>query len=204
VLTEANDAGGRAAGLDARLAAAAERLGHAARLLLRAAAARHGVSIIQAQLLLRLASDPTAMSSVAALSAWFDVRQPTISDAVSALERKQFVTKTREGGRQRVRLTPTGHAAAAGLSGWDAPLRAALAARPEPDRASALEVMLAAIARLHAVGVITVVRSCTTCRFFRPAAHGTGPRPHHCALLDMPLAAADLRANCPDHEPTAA
>jgi DNA-binding MarR family transcriptional regulator len=189
--------------LEARLAAAAERLGHAARLLLRAAAARHGVSIIQAQLLLRLAGDATgASSNIGALTQWFDVRQPTVSDAVGALERKSFVVKTRSGGRQRLELSPAGRAAAADLATWDVPLRAAFAGSPPDPAGAALAVMLEAIAGLHATGVVTVAGSCTTCRFFRPSMGEAAP--HHCALLDMPLRQVDLRVDCPDHRPVAA
>lgn len=202
----ARDRGDQAGDLDARLAAAAERLGHAARLLLRTAAARHGLSIVQAQLLLRLAADLTgASASVAALTEWFDVRQPTISDAVSALERKGLLVKTRQARRQRLELTPIGRDAAHDLSGWDAPLQAALRDQPSAARGAALAVMLQAIASLHASGVVTVARSCTTCRFFRPQAHPTPDAPHHCALLDLPLRLTDLRLDCPEHEhaPTA-
>jgi DNA-binding MarR family transcriptional regulator len=205
VRVNAQDSGDQAGRLDARLAAAAERLGHASRLLLRAAAARHGLSIIQAQLLLRLASDSTgAHSSVAAMTMWFDVRQPTISDAVTALERKKLIVKIRDKGRQRLRLTAAGQAAAADLGGWDAPLRAALTEHPAEAQGTALAVMLSAIAGLQAAGIVTVARSCTTCRFFRPAAHPNRDAPHHCALLDLPLRLIDLRLDCPEHQPAAA
>jgi DNA-binding MarR family transcriptional regulator len=197
-----HDPGDQAGNLDQRLAAAAERLGHGARLLLRAAAARNGLSIIQAQLLLRLASDSSgASSSVSSLTEWFDVRQPTVSGAVAALERKNLVVKTRGGRRRQLALSDAGRLVSQDLARWDDPLRAALAGQPVGSRATALAVMLHTIGSLQAAGVIGIVRSCTTCRFFRPAAISLADARHHCALLDAPLHPADLRLDCPEHQP---
>ena len=42
------------------------------------------------------------------------------------------------------------------------------------------------------------------CRFFRFEARPHAARPHHCALLDMPLGPADLRLDCPEHDQSAA
>jgi hypothetical protein len=42
-------------------------------------------------------------------------------------------------------------------------------------------------------------RVCCTCRRFRAEAHAGTARPHHCALLDVPLAEADARAICVEH-----
>jgi DNA-binding MarR family transcriptional regulator len=190
----------QAGDLDARLSAAAERVGHAARLLLRAAASRQGLSIIQAQLLLRLASgDAGTSQSMAAMTRWFDVSQPTISDAVATLQLKGLVTKTRRGRTQHLDLTATGAAVVADLAGWDRPLRDALGVHSRQVRGEVLEVLLQAIGSLHAAGIVTVARSCTTCRFFRPAT--ASPGEHRCALLGIALAPADLRLDCPEHEP---
>jgi DNA-binding MarR family transcriptional regulator len=195
-----DDPGDLAGDVDARLAAAAERIGHAARVLLRAAAARHGLSVIQAQLLLQIAAAP-AESSIAALTSRYDVRQPTISDAVSALQRKGLVVKTRQGRRQSLSVTDAGASTAANLGGWDAPLRAAVDTQPEAAKGPALQLLLEVIAHLQASGVITVARSCTSCRFFRPDSYADSQQPHHCALLDRPLRQVDLRLECPEHQP---
>ena len=42
-----------------------------------------------------------------------------------------------------------------------------------------------------------------SCRYFRPDTHQRSVSPHHCALLDLPLSGADLRTDCPEHEPAA-
>jgi hypothetical protein len=45
---------------------------------------------------------------------------------------------------------------------------------------------------------------CVTCRFFRPDAHPSSPRPHHCALVNAPMSNGELRVDCAEHEPQAA
>jgi DNA-binding MarR family transcriptional regulator len=195
-----DDPGDLAGDLEARLGAAAERIGHAARVLLRAAAARHGLSIIQAQLLLQIVAAPTE-SSISSLTSRHDVRQPTISDALTALQRKGLIAKTRHGRRQHLMATDAGARTAGALDGWDAPLRAAIRAQPEAAKGEALELLLRVITELQASGVITVVRSCTSCRFFRPNTYADQGQPHHCALLDLPLRQVDLRLDCPEHQP---
>lgn len=198
-----DDPGDLAGDVDARLSAAAERVGHAARVLLRAAAAQHGLSIIQAQLLLQIVAAPDEIS-FASLTARYDVRQPTISDAVSALQRKGLLVKTRQGRRQRLAATEAGATVAGILAGWDAPLRAAIDAQSDAAKGEALQLLLTVIAQLQASGVISVARSCTSCRFFRPNSPTRGGQPHYCALLNMPLRQVDLRLDCPEHQPVSA
>jgi DNA-binding MarR family transcriptional regulator len=199
-LDAAYDPGDLAGDLDARLSAAAERVGHAARVLLRAAAAQHGLSIIQAQLLMQVAAAP-AQSSITTLTARFDVRQPTVSDAVTSLQRKGLLAKTRQGRLQRLTVTEAGSQTVTDLAGWDAPLRSALQQQSQADRGTALELLLRVIAQLQASGVISVARSCTSCRFFRPNSYTDATQPHHCALLRLPLRQVDLRLDCPEHQP---
>lgn len=191
-----------------RLAAALERIGEAARVLLRTVAADEGVSPTQAQVLLRLrqARGEPGQRGVVALARWLDVSAPTVSDAVAALERKGLVVRTGDAADSRrvaVRLTKRGAAVGRRLRGWDAPLREALDAAgrsvsPDGSLAAMLEVTLETIARLQRAGVVTVARTCRGCRFFEP--QGRGGAPYWCGLLDAPLRPATLRLDCPEFE----
>jgi DNA-binding MarR family transcriptional regulator len=188
--------------LDARLVAALERVGQAARVALRREARRRGLTPTQAQLLSRLRSEPAERRRVDVLAAGLDVAHPTVSDALSALVRKGLVTRGREGPDGRsptLHLTPAGERTADELEAWHDPFLRALAARPRAEKEPALEFLLALIGRLQREGLITVARTCTTCRFFRPDLHA-GPRPHYCALLERPLGTGDLRVDCPEHQ----
>ncbi|USX53132.1 MarR family winged helix-turn-helix transcriptional regulator [Lentzea sp. HUAS12] len=191
------------AGLDRRLADALERLGHGMRSLAQRTAREHGLSPLQQQVVLALSRRSQARGEVAALAAEFDVTTPTMSDAVTALERKELVTRSpgTDGRRRTLALTGTGEDVARGLSSWDDPLTAALAGISEQDKAVTLHTVLRAIADLHRAGVVSVTRMCTTCRFFGRDEYPEPEAPHHCHLLRMPLPLNGLRTDCPEHEP---
>jgi DNA-binding MarR family transcriptional regulator len=192
----------------ARLAAALERIGEAARILLRSAAAAEGLSPTQAQVLLRLhqsRAEPGQHGTVA-LARWLGVSAPTVSDAVAALERKRLVSRRAPGSdlrRVSVGLTAGGSAAAGRLADWDEPLRTAVVGADAGLLASGslgglLELALRTIAELQRAGVVTIARTCTACRFFQPTADGG--EPYWCGLLQAPLAPDTLRLDCPDHQ----
>lgn len=190
-------------GLDARLAAALERAGHALRVLLWQRAKAFGLSPIQVQLMLRLASEPPHRRRVGQLAAEFDVKAPTVSDAVAALRRKRLVASEQiEGDRrgQLLTLTARGREVSDQLQGWQDAVAEQLVDVAEHDKATTLQILLDLIGGLQRDGVVNVARMCTTCRFFaRDVTPGGGPA-HRCMLLDVPLAAAELRVDCAEHE----
>jgi DNA-binding MarR family transcriptional regulator len=193
--------------LDTKLVAALERVGQALRVELRARAARHGLTPTQAQIVLRLGSEHPARRRVGALAAALDVRQPTISDAVSALKRKGLVERRSTAADARaatLRLTPRGFAVADGLGDWDERARAELRRLPEQARRKSLSLLLDLIAGFQQAGVVGVARTCPICRFFRFEERPGTAKPHYCALLEVPLGEGDLRLDCPEFEETAA
>jgi DNA-binding MarR family transcriptional regulator len=194
--------------LDGKLADAFERIGHVMRAQLRAVASRDGLSPMQADLLLQLSHRGPA--EVGQLAASLDVRKPTISDSVAALERKGLLTRhtiSTDRRRHRLTLTASGREVAARLAEWRQPFQVALAeTHPRGDRtskAAIYEWLVGVVSRLHQDGLVTVARTCGTCRFFRPDRHNESEYPHHCALLDLPLGGERLRLDCPEHEPAA-
>lgn len=197
---------GGAADLDRRLADAIERLGHGLRSLAQRTAREHGLTPLQQQVVLTLSRQPTVRREVSALAAEFDVTKPTMSDAVTALERKELVTRSpgSDGRRRLLTLTAGGEEVARRLEPWDGPLLGALASVPAEDRATTLHSLLRVIADLQRQGVVSVARTCTGCRFFRADTYPDPAAPHHCGLLGVPLPLADLRTDCPEHQPLTA
>jgi hypothetical protein len=131
------------------------------------------------------------------------VSQPTVSDAVSALEAKGLVTRTHGADRrvQLLTLTEAGRTTSATASEWpDALLEAVDALEPD-DQAIFLRGLSNMIVELQRRGRIPVQRMCATCRFFRPNVHPDAERPHHCAFVDRPFGDRELRLDCTDHEP---
>jgi hypothetical protein len=64
--------------------------------------------------------------------------------------------------------------------------------------------LLKTVRALQVRGRIPVSQMCVTCRFFRPDAHAGALRPHHCALVDAPFGDAQIRLDCPEHQPAPA
>jgi hypothetical protein len=102
-----------------------------------------------------------------------------------------------------LRLTPEGEEVAVGLSGWANVVEGQLESFAPGEKEAVMGFLMRLISALHGAGVITVARMCLSCRFFRPDAHPRSASPYHCALLDLPLSGADLRTDCPEHEPAA-
>jgi DNA-binding MarR family transcriptional regulator len=192
--------------IDSKLVAALERLGQALDVLARHAATTSGLSPIQLRLLVLLYHDPDPGRRAGALARRFGVTPATLSDALSALEAKSLVIRRPSPDDRRatvVSLTPAGRRLAARLSGWADPAREALPPAPAADRTRLLHFLMAWIEGLQRANIVTVARMCVTCRFFEEDAHPGSRLPHHCRLLDRPLAEADLRVDCAEHEPAA-
>jgi DNA-binding MarR family transcriptional regulator len=190
--------------LDAKLAAALERVGQALRVQMWDKAKQHGLSPTQLQVLLRLAADPPARRRIGVLAAELDVTHPTVSDAVAVLSRKGLVAREAPSRKAPLALSERGRALAGELVDWHEQTRRELAGFPGPEKEMTLRLLLDLIAGLQRSGVITVARMCVTCRFFRRNQHAGAARPHHCALVDMPMAEGELRVDCAEHEPSAA
>jgi DNA-binding MarR family transcriptional regulator len=190
--------------VDAKLVAALERVGQALRVQMWDKAKQHGLSPTQLQVLLRLARDPPARRRIGVLAGELDVTHPTVSDAVAVLRRKGLVDRDRGSRTAALSLSARGRAMADELPDWDHRTRQQLADLPVGDKHATLRLLLDLVAGLQRSGAITVARMCVTCRFFRRDAHPDSPQPHHCALVDAPMHAGDLRVDCAEHQPLAA
>ena len=187
-----------------KVVAALDRLGEVLRLLLREKAQEHGLSPIQARFLVYLLHRGVELRRVSQLAREFNLTQATVSDAVDALEGKGLVGRERWPEDRRVVtqwLSPEGELLAAELSAWADPVREYLRHSSPEESEVVMRFLMRLIGSLQRSGVVTVARMCLTCRFFQPEIHPDADSPHHCGLLDVPLAGSDLRIDCPEHEP---
>ncbi|HZA78857.1 MAG TPA: MarR family winged helix-turn-helix transcriptional regulator [Acidimicrobiales bacterium] len=188
--------------LAAKVVAALDRLARGQRSFRQAVASRHGLTPLQAEILSTLAQGPPPEPLVGRLATELGVAQPTVTDSLQSLEAKRLLRRAVDPADRRrtvVALTRRGAALAHELAASDRTLTGAVCAMRTPTQETTLEVLLGLIAQLVAAGVIDVARTCTTCRFHRFHAGR-----HRCALLDIDLPPADLRVNCPDHQPRTA
>lgn len=189
-------------GVDPKLLAAIDRLGQALRVQTGQVARTHGLTSLQFQLLMRLRVDPPERRRVGALAAEFDVTLPTVSDAISTLERKGLVGRApdpSDGRGVRIVLTQRGHEVAEAADAWQVRAQRILGYVSVRDKERALGFLMGLIAELHREGLVSVARMCVTCRFFRED-QGQVEGTHRCAILDIELGPGDLRVDCPDHE----
>ena len=189
-----------------KVVAALERLSQAFRVLLQEEAQRQNLSPIQARFLVHLLHHGDELGRVGRLAAEFGLSRATVSDAVGTLEAKGLVRREpwpRDGRVATLRLTPEGEEIAVGLSGWADIVKEQLVSFAPGEKEAVMRLLMRLISALQGAGVITVARMCVSCRFFKPEAHQRSGSPHRCALLDMPLSGADLRTDCPEHEPAA-
>jgi len=174
------------------LLALLERLAQAERALLTREAHRLGLTATQAQLLRHLAQRPQGVVGLAELLA---LTPATVSEALSALERKGLLHRERDpqdGRRQLLRPTVKGLQMAQALEGYTLPLRQALAKVAQETLLPPLMEVLASLVRQ---GVMAETGMCLTCRHLRRE------KGFFCALLGLRLAPEGLRLACPEHTP---
>ncbi|HRN28465.1 MAG TPA: MarR family winged helix-turn-helix transcriptional regulator [Terrimesophilobacter sp.] len=192
----------RPRGLPGKIVAAFDRIDRGIRSHRQRIATEEGLSALQADLLRVLGEGPPPPATPGALATELGVRQPTVSDSLRFLERKGLIRRypTPEDRRQTATtLTDTGRAVLHRLTEADRMLRDSVAGLAEGRQEQTFEVLLGVIERMLDSGIITVARTCTTCRFFQP-----GVPEARCNLLQIALPTQELRVNCPEYSPVSA
>lgn len=163
-----------------------------------------GLTPTQAQIVATLRAGPPAGLRVSEIAERLAVTAPTASDAVAALERKGLVERRGAADDRRARLvslTDAGRSHAEASVGWPDFLASAVDALDPSEQRALLRSLVKLIRTLQVRGQIPVARMCVGCRFFRPNVHADPARPHHCAYVDAAFGDAQIRLDCPDHEP---
>ncbi|WP_226951390.1 MarR family winged helix-turn-helix transcriptional regulator [Rhizobium terrae] len=142
--------------------------------------------------------------NVKEIAAHLGVSQPSATDSIAALEKKEHLEKRAEQGDRRavrVHLTSTGLAAVQRDAGGDL-AEQAVGSLEEREQEHLLLSLIKMIRHLQESGAIPLQRMCVTCRYFAPFAHPDGERPHHCHFVDAAFGQRELRVDCRDHDET--
>ncbi|MGD9537090.1 MAG: MarR family winged helix-turn-helix transcriptional regulator [Alphaproteobacteria bacterium] len=164
-----------------------------------------GLTPTQAQILAVL--DSRGPLRVSAIATDLGVRQPTATEAVSALVRKGYVSKSLDSNDRRaviLMLTTEGQAAARQTASWPEAMLGAAGELDAAEQAALLRGLTKIIRTLQERGEIAPCRICVTCRYFCPHAYADPAAPHRCALVDAAFGDRDLRMDCAEHEPAPA
>jgi DNA-binding MarR family transcriptional regulator len=184
------------------IVAGLERLSTVMRAQAWSQAGARGLTPTQRSVLLQLKEAPAGMR-LSELAEGQGVSLPTMSDAVTTMAGKGLVKKLRAPGDGRALslvLTEAGMGEARRAEGSMGALRLAVAQLGQPQQKALLEALVHLIGGLLESGAISVAKTCVSCSFFRPNVHPRTEQPHHCAYVDAPLGAVDLRVHCPEHE----
>ena len=192
------DPQGQQLDLPAKIVAALERISQAFKVLLWEKAKNLGLSPIQIQILIFVAYHREAYNNVSFLAKEFDLTKPTISDAIRALDQKGLIEKVPSPSDSRsytIILSEKGREMVTLTEGFADPLAAPVERMERREQEKLFQRLSQLIHQLNQNDILTVQRSCFSCKFF--GKKGTEP---YCHLLQKKLKPADIRVDCEEYE----
>ncbi len=177
-----------------KVVVALERISEAFKVLIWKKAKTLGLSPVQIQILIFLRYHSPRWANTSSLASELNVTKPTISDAVSTLISKELLVKTalpNDGRRFQLNLTEKGVTVIQQIKDYTDPIEAALGEVNDINRLFGDLQQL--VLKLSQKGILSVQRTCPTCRFFD---HENS----HCAFLEKTLASGEIRLDCAEYE----
>jgi DNA-binding MarR family transcriptional regulator len=153
--------------------------------------------------ILELLEGRAAGLSVKEIAANLGVSQPTATDSITALERKDLVAKNSDGIDKRsvtVEITTKGRAVLDVAEPASGAARDAVDALASHEQEDLLITLVKMISHLQQNDAIPIQRMCVSCRYFAPFAHSDAARPHHCHFVDAAFGRREIRVDCREHE----
>jgi DNA-binding MarR family transcriptional regulator len=162
-----------------------------------------GLNPTQARVLAFLAGRNADSTRVKDIAAQLGVSQPTATDSIAALERKDLIKKTVSTADARsvgVRITNQGRKMLEAIGTSASATEKSLAAMSSDEQTDLLLLLMKLIRSLQQMGSIPVQRMCVTCKHFCPNMYSDARNPHHCAFVNAAFGEQHLRLDCNDHE----
>lgn len=185
--------------LASRIATGLHKIGLAMKQQAWQQANEEGLSATQGQILAALVAHGPLSGSE--LGARLGLSLPTISDSVRVLVEKKLLSRSPDPRHPRATLlAPTRKGAGLGARArsWPEFMAAAVDTLSADEQRGFYAGVVKMIRSLQEEGLVPTSGMCVTCTHFQPRVR-TGPTPHHCGLVDAPLADDGLRLDCPDH-----
>jgi DNA-binding MarR family transcriptional regulator len=185
--------------IDFKIVAALDKLSQVQRILLWDVAKNENLSPIQIQFIQFIQQFPPEMCRVSVLAREFDLTKATVSDAITTLETKGLIEKTKEEGDRRtmiISLTSPGKRIAGRLSGWQDTLYRRVAGFNNEEKEKIAGMLMELIKGLFEEGVIRVARMCIACTNFKLNAFVGSDHPHKCGLTGSALSDQDYSFGC--------
>ena len=174
-----------------------ERISEVFRVLLWQKSNETGLSPIQIQLLIFIKNHDSSLANVSQLAREFNMKKPTISDAVKVLFQKELITKE-SGSDARaytILLTEKGKSVVDSLKDFGEPVKDILDELDPREKDALFQSLAKVIFKLNQRGLIDVQRTCFGCRFYEKSSNG-----HYCQFIKKPLLENEIRLDCGDFQ----
>ena len=183
--------------LTSKVVVGIERLSEVFRVLLWEKSKETGLSPIQIQLLLFIKYHDRSLATVSHLSREFNLKKPTISDAIKTLFEKKLVQKEigEDARGYTILLSRSGEKLTETLQSFDKPLKASIDSLSDEDQGKLYDGLVKIIFGLNQTGIIQVQRTCFGCSFYEKRTEG-----HFCQFIKEDLLNSELRLDCEDFQ----
>lgn len=185
--------------IDEKIFFAIERIHTATRSALQHAAQEHKLSPLQAQILNYI--DHREAANVSDLASYFRVSKPTVSDSVSTLITKGFVTKAmskHDARGSEILLTEAGEQEVRAVDSYASPFLISLEALSDEQKKELWGALVLLIKTMEQQGLISHTRMCFSCGHYVKA---YSEKKDYCKFMESPLGLSDLRLDCSEHFP---
>ncbi len=182
-----------------KIFSALERIHTATRSALQTTVHQHGMSPLQAQILLYLCQKN--VSNTSHLADYFKVTKPTISDAVKTLISKKLLNKTplpNDARAFHLTLTTSGRKEAKIIASYATPFLQSVDEQTTEEKNALWGALLHLVHTMESQGLIPHNRMCFSCQHF---IKNTSNHTYYCGLMGKPLAVTNLRIDCNEHKP---
>ena len=184
--------------ISSKIVVGLQRISEAFKVLLWEKAKEFGLSPIQIQILIFIANHKEEFCNVSYLAKEFNLTKPTISDAVKALEKKELIVKDYSSTDNRsysIFLSELGKETVFKNEDFANPIHKEIKNITPEEQESLFTTLSSLIYLLNKKGVLTVQRTCFSCKFY-----SNKNNQHHCNLLQKELLNSEIRLDCNEFE----
>lgn len=184
--------------LDIKIAFSLEKMMQVQRILLWEVAKNENLSPIQIQIMIFLNSHREELRKISILADEFDLTKATISDAVSNLESKGIITKSKTETDKRsyiIDFTPKGKKILFKIDKWQEQLVDQVKKFPRETKENVLTFFTELIKSLFDSNIISIARMCLTCA---NVITGSDKKPYTCRLTGRTFNSEEIEIEC-DH-----
>ena len=162
-----------------------------------------GLNPAQTQVLNFLIGRGEAGVRVKEIASHLGVSQPTATETILALERKDMISKApdpQDGRAIAVKATAGGKKAVKAIGTSATQTENAISQMSIDEQTDLLLLQVKLIRLLQQSGAIPEQRMCVTCQYFQPNINSDAENPHHCAFVNAAFGNRNLRLDCGEHE----